>query len=96
MDIKKGPYGPFFTTCNKNYLLLMYIVTSKPKRMSLYSGVSHFIIFLLIDVNLKFIKLKFRFYPGAKTYLAQLLSAESMPIFQCYLTLYKIPYNTKA
>lgn len=24
------------------YLLLMYIVTSKPKRMSLYSGVSHF------------------------------------------------------
>lgn len=27
---------------NKGYLLLMYIVTSKPKRMSLYSGVSHF------------------------------------------------------
>lgn len=28
----------------RDYLLLMYIVTSKPKRMSLYSGVSHFIV----------------------------------------------------
>ena len=27
-----------------NYLLLMYIVTSKPKRMSLYSGVCQFIL----------------------------------------------------
>lgn len=30
----------------------MYIVTSKPKRMSLYSGVSHFIVVILILINL--------------------------------------------
>ena len=33
----------------------MYIVTSKPKRMSLYSGVSHFMILILYFlVNVKF------------------------------------------
>jgi len=37
---------------NKYYLLLIYIVTSKPKRMSLYSGVSHFIV-ISSQVHLK-------------------------------------------
>ena len=42
---KKGSRGPFFMQLVIiNYLLLMYIVTSKPKRMSLYSGVCQFIL----------------------------------------------------
>ena len=42
---KKGSRRPFFKQLVIiNYLLLMYIVTSKPKRMSLYSGVCQFII----------------------------------------------------
>ncbi len=28
----------------------MYMVTSKPKRMSLYSGVSHFMVFLQLSL----------------------------------------------
>ena len=36
-----------------HYLLLMYMVTSKPKRISLYSGVVHFMVNLLInDLNI--------------------------------------------
>jgi len=35
--------APFlFNNKSNAYLLLMYIVTSKPKRMSLNAGVSHF------------------------------------------------------
>lgn len=53
---KKRGLRPFFQPINA-YLLLIYIVTSKPKRMSLYSGVSHFIVVLLkLDYCQKFIK----------------------------------------
>ena len=45
LDIKKGPKRSFFSSLRrKSYLLLIYMVTSKPKRISLYSGVSHFIV----------------------------------------------------
>ena len=54
---KKRGLRPFFQPINA-YLLLIYIVTSKPKRMSLYSGVSHFIVVLLkLDYCQKLVKL---------------------------------------
>ncbi len=34
-----------------DHLLLIYIVTSKPKRMSLYTGVDHFIEILLDAIS---------------------------------------------
>jgi hypothetical protein len=49
----------------------MYIVTSKPKRMSLYSGVSHFMILILIFlVNVKL-------FPKAAIY-----NADPVPAFE--------------
>ena len=54
---KKRGLRPFFQPINA-YLLLIYIVTSKPKRMSLYSGVSHFIVVLLkLEYCQKLVKL---------------------------------------
>ena len=46
----KGPVAPCFRLRRKSYLLLMYMVTSKPKRMSLYVGVCHFIVVTLLCV----------------------------------------------
>jgi hypothetical protein len=45
--IKKGCLAAaFFTSSKANYLFITYIVTSKPKRISVAAGVVHMIIFL--------------------------------------------------
>ena len=47
----KGSRGEPFADQEESgdsYLLLMYMVTSKPKRMSLYSGVCHFMSVVLM------------------------------------------------
>ena len=45
LAIKKGAIAPFFNI-RKNYLFITYIVTSKPKRISVAAGLVH-IMFLL-------------------------------------------------
>ncbi len=42
----------FYHTLNKYYLFMTYIVTSKPKRISVAAGVVHIIILLSIWLNM--------------------------------------------
>lgn len=49
---KTQSYLGFYHTLNKYYLFMTYIVTSKPKRISVATGVVHIIILLSIRLNM--------------------------------------------
>lgn len=52
--IKKGCLtAAFFNSVNANYLFITYIVTSKPKRISVAAGLVHMIIFLLVSFYIR-------------------------------------------
>jgi hypothetical protein len=52
--IKKGCLtAAFFNNVNAIYLFITYIVTSKPKRISVAAGLVHMIIFLLVSFYIR-------------------------------------------